>query len=551
MPYRLAIIEDNATARSAIRSHLLPMGEFEISSFSNGSELKAALRRQNFEIILMDFHLGQGRNGVEWVQQLRLSQFIRPSTGIIFITADRLPQTVGQIIDTQPDLLVIKPYNIATLTRGLKHYLSYRNFVKQALDALDNNDAENALRIINQLNSEQTPGRLKNDVVKLHARILFQLGKLLEAKKLYETVLAHSDKVLWAQWGKIKCEYLAGNWSHCRNELSDLMTNSLARDKAFEWLACLCFEQEAWSQAEFYLDHIKTSELSVPATRLKSLTYQKQDKVIEGIELLQKKRDYNRSTRERFNEFTVELAEFYLSIAEQQPKTNRDESLSQARRLIGIASRAQVDQQQIQKKDYLLAFAASLEDDHDKVSQILSLEHMDLLSRTDPATLTIAAKTHNAIGNSEKARELLAMAHERNHLVSNLTSQTLNEQVLTNAELDMGMAEERSLELNNTGMRLFIGRDYIRAMYYFYQAYQMQPSTAAFGLNLVQCMLESRHANYRSYTVPALLSKLDVGALNNSNRKRLHQLRTQAQAEASFFYAEQTPDNENAQDSAS
>ena len=551
MPYRLAIIEDNATARSAIRSHLLPMGEFEISSFSNGSELKAALRRQNFEIILMDFHLGQGRNGVEWVQQLRLSQFIRPSTGIIFITADRLPQTVGQIIDTQPDLLVIKPYNIATLTRGLKHYLSYRNFVKQALDALDNNDAENALRIINQLNSEQTPGRLKNDVVKLHARILFQLGKLLEAKKLYETVLAHSDKVLWAQWGKIKCEYLAGNWSHCRNELSDLMTNSLARDKAFEWLACLCFEQEAWSQAEFYLDHIKISELSVPATRLKSLTYQKQDKVIEGIELLQKKRDYNRSTRERFNEFTVELAEFYLSIAEQQPKTNRDESLSQARRLIGIASRAQVDQQQIQKKDYLLAFAASLEDDHDKVSQILSLEHMDLLSRTDPATLTIAAKTHNAIGNSEKARELLAMAHERNHLVSNLTSQTLNEQVLTNAELDMGMAEERSLELNNTGMRLFIGRDYIRAMYYFYQAYQMQPSTAAFGLNLVQCMLESRHANYRSYPVPALLSKLDVGALNNSNRKRLHQLRTQAQAEASFFYAEQTPDNENAQDSAS
>ncbi|OFC71889.1 hypothetical protein BFC18_06025 [Alteromonas confluentis] len=527
------------------------MGEFEISSFSNGSELKAALRRQNFEIILMDFHLGQGRNGVEWVQQLRQSQFIRPSTGIIFITADRLPQTVGQIIDTQPDLFVIKPYNIATLTRGLKHYLSYRSFVKQALDALDNNDAENALRIINQLDSEQTPGRLKNDVVKLHARILFQLGKLLEAKKLYETVLAHSDKVLWAQWGKIKCEYLAGNWSHCRNELSDLMTNSLARDKAFEWLACLCFEQEAWSQAEFYLDHIKISELSVPATRLKSLTYQKQDKVIEGIELLQKKRDYNRSTRERFNEFTVELAEFYLSIAEQQPKTNRDESLSQARRLIGIASRAQVDQQQIQKKDYLLAFAASLEDDHDKVTQILSLEHMDLLSRTDPATLTIAAKTHNAIGNSEKARELLAMAHERNHLVGNLASQTLNEQVLTNAELDMGMAEERSLELNNTGMRLFIGRDYIRAMYYFYQAYQMQPSTAAFGLNLVQCMLESRHANYRSYTVPALLSKLDVGALNNSNRKRLHQLRTQAQAEASFFYAEQTPDNENAQDSAS
>ena len=317
MPYRLAIIEDNATARSAIRSHLLPVGEFEISSFSNGAELKSALRRQHFEIILMDFHLGQGKNGVEWVHQLRQSQFIRPSTGIVFITADRLPQTVGQIIDAQPDLLIIKPYNIATLSRGLSHYLSYRNYVKQALNALDNNDPAGALQIVAKLNNQKTPAKLKNDVLKLHARILFQNGQLLAAKALYESVLARSERVLWAQWGKIKCEYLAGNWADCKEELSDLMTNSLARDKAFEWLACLCFEQEAWSQAEFYLNHIKTSDLSVPATRLKSLTYQKQDKVLEGIELLQKKRDYNRSTRDRFNEFTFELAEFYLSIAEE------------------------------------------------------------------------------------------------------------------------------------------------------------------------------------------------------------------------------------------
>ncbi len=542
MPYRLAIIEDNATARSALRSHLLPMGDFEISSFSNGTELKAALKRQNFEIILMDFHLGQGKNGVEWVQQLRQGQFIRPSTGIVFITADRLPQTVGQIVDIQPDLLIIKPYNIATLTRSLTHYLSYRRYVSRVLDALDNNDTNDALRIVREINNERTPGKLRNDVLKLHARILFQHGKLLEAKSLYESVLAHSDKVLWAQWGKIKCEYLAGNWSDCQQELSELMANSLARDKAFEWLACLCLEQEAWSQAEFYLDHIKVSELSVPATRLKSLAYQKQDKVIEGIELLQKKRDYNRSTRERFNEFTTELAEFYLSIAEQQPKTNRDESLIQARRLIGVASRNQSDQQQLQKKDFLLAYAATLEEDIVKATQLLQAEHMHLLSRTDASTLTVAAKAFNAIGDGDKAKECLAMAHERNHLDDNLTTQTMNEQMLTSAEINMGMAEDRALELNNTGMRLFIGHDYVRAMYYFYQAYQMMPATAAFGLNLVQCMIESRHPSYRNYTVASLLEKLKTGGLNNSHRKRLQQLRKQAEADADYFLTVKTSD---------
>ncbi len=535
MPYRLAIIEDNATARSAIRSHLLPVGEFEISSFSNGAELKSALRRQHFEIILMDFHLGQGKNGVEWVHQLRQSQFIRPSTGIVFITADRLPQTVGQIIDAQPDLLIIKPYNIATLSRGLSHYLSYRNYVKQALNALDNNDPAGALQIVAKLNNQKTPAKLKNDVLKLHAKILFQNGQLLVAKALYESVLARSERVLWAQWGKIKCEYLAGNWADCKEELSDLMTNSLARDKAFEWLACLCFEQEAWSQAEFYLNHIKTSDLSVPATRLKSLTYQKQDKVLEGIELLQKKRDYNRSTRDRFNEFTFELAEFYLSIAEEQPKSNRDESLTQARRLIGIAGRNQNDQQQLQKKDYLLAFAAVLENDPAKAEQYLTHEHMDMFVRTDPATLIVAAKINNALGNTEKAKDLLAMAHERNHLDDDLSAQTLNESVLTRAEKSMGLASERALELNETGMRMFISKDFVRAMYYFYQAFQMMPAMQAFGLNLLQCMLESRHHSYRNYTVATLLDKIDTGALNNANRQRLLRLRKVAEADAAYF----------------
>lgn len=543
MSYRLAIVEDNATARSSIRSHLLPMGLFTISSFSNGPELKSALKRQNFELIIMDFHLGEGKNGVEWIHQLRQSQFIRPSTGIVFITADRLPQTIGQIIDTQPDLLLIKPYSIASLTRGIEHYLTYRRFVSKVLHALDNDNLKGALSLVATVSTRKIPPKLKNDVQKLHARILFQSGRIKEAKAIYESVLVVSEKVLWAQWGKIKCEYLAGNWSDCKTALTDLLNNGLARDKAFEWLACLSFEQQAWSQAEFYLDHIKTSELSVPATRLKSLTYQKQEKIIEGIDLLQKKRDYNRSARDRFNDFTFELAEFYLSIAEEQPHTNRAESLQQSKKLIGIAGRNQGDHQQTQKKDYMLAYVASLEGDYDKAQQYLSQDHMDALLRTDASTLIVAAKTHNVLGNTEKAKELLAMAHEKNQFDDDMSAQTSNESVLTTTEKAMGMQEERALELNDTGMRMFIAKDYVRAMYYFYQAYQMSPHIHAFGLNLLQCMLESRHPAYRTYTVAFLLQRLSHNADSESNHKRLRQLRLQAEKDSDYFLAKATLDS--------
>ncbi|MEG3768037.1 response regulator, partial [Alteromonas sp. 14N.309.X.WAT.G.H12] len=535
MPYRLAIVEDNATARSALRSHLLPAGDFDISSFSNGNELKTALRRQHFEMIIMDFHLGQGKNGVEWINLLKQSQYIRPSTGIIFITADRLPQTIGKIIDIQPDLLIIKPYNIATLRKNISHYLQYRQFVSSVLDVLDSNHLSDALEMMEGLTKKPIPAKIRSDVLKLHARLLFNNGKVRQAQELYESVLQNAKSVLWAQWGKIKCEYLAGNWSHCKNELTELVANNLARDKAFEWLACLCFEQEAWSQAEFYLDHIKISDLTVPAARLKSLTYQKQNKIVDGLELLQKKRDYNRSARERFNEFTFELAEFYLSIAEHQPKANRWESLNQAKRLIGIAGRGQSDQQVQQKKDYLLSYASVLEGDSEKAEHYLSQEHMDLLLRTDPGTLIIAAKTFNGMGRKSKAKELLALAHERNQYDGDLSSQTMNENQLTVAEKTMGIAEERAIDLNEAGTKLFVNGQYVQAMYYFFQAYRLMVTTAAFGLNLLQCMIESRHPSYRTFTVGTLIKKLQSSELSPRNRTRLNQLIVLAEKDPDYF----------------
>ena len=71
MEFRIAIVEDNATARTALRGHLMSIANLSVSSFASGVELKAALKKQNFELLLMDYHLGQGKTGVEWIQSLR------------------------------------------------------------------------------------------------------------------------------------------------------------------------------------------------------------------------------------------------------------------------------------------------------------------------------------------------------------------------------------------------------------------------------------------------------------------------------------------------
>lgn len=521
MTYRVAIVEDNATARATLRSHLLQVEPFSISSFSQGSELQSALRVQHFDIIIFDFYLGETKTGVEWLITLRQSQFIRPGTGIIFITSDRLPQTIGQIIDCQPDLLLIKPYNLQTLSRGIRQYLTYRKVAHTALQALDEQQPDKALGLLKASLKQEIPVRIRTDIIKLKARLLFESGDIQQARQLYEAVLTDCERVLWAQWGKIKCLYMEGRWTHCQDDLTDLIESDLAKTRAFEWLAGLSFEQKAYEKAEYYLDHIAFSALSIAATRLKSLTYQRQDRVIEGIELLQKKRHAHTSSKEIFNEFTFELAEFYLSIAENQPSANRAESLSQARRLIGIAGRQKHDMQQSQKQAVLMAYAAVLEGDDERAQLLLDDQTIAYFARTDAATLIVAAKVYSYLQKPENVREMLSLAHDKTQGNLSLAQRTSHQDALRTAEQQLGVAAEQAFDLNDIGTKWFLQKRYLKAMYYFYEAHTLLPETAAFALNLLHCMTEAGIPDYRTVSAQTLFARLSAATLSASNQNRL------------------------------
>lgn len=522
---RVAIIEDNATARATIRSHLITMGNLEVASFSTGSELKNVLRKQHFELLIFDFHLGQRRNGVEWVQSLRQAEFIRPSTGIIFLTADRMPQTIGQIIDIHPDLLLLKPYTMNSLQRGLNHYLEYRQQASKALLYLDDGYCAKAIAQLEGQLKEPMSARLKSDLEKLHARLLLQEHQYDSALAIYQRVLQQSDKVLWAQWGKLKCQFLMGNWPDCQESLDTMLDTLLTRDKAFEWLACLSFEQAAYEKTEYYLDHIQDSDLSLPATRLKTMTYQKQNRVVESIDLLQKKREYNRSTKERFDEFTFELAEFYLSIAQSSPSTNRAESLTQARKLAGVAARSQGDSLIRQRHDYLLAYSYILEDQPAKARNLTQREHMQVFNRSTANTLITAARVFGALGNETQALLLLDMAKTKSELGEMPAEQQTLQSRLISAERETGLAASRADVFNEQGQQLFVRQAYQEALAAFYHALQLQPSITAIALNMLQTLLVVGQSSYRNIYLSALARQINHSELSVSNQQRFARLK--------------------------
>ena len=269
---RLAIVEDNASARIHLRSHLLSLGDIEIFSYSNGQELKTALRTQTVDVVMFDFHLGQHKNGVEWVQSLQRTGLIKPSTGIIFVTSDQTPQTIGQIVDLQPDFLILKPYTIRQIKQTVSQYISVREKTINVLRCLDTGRNGQALTDLNQMLSAPEFMRIHMHLLKLKGKVLLNAQQYDDAIALYESVLVQSERVIWARWGLIKCWFMQGDWSACQRYICELVDIQLTKNKAFEWLACIAFEENNYERAEQWLDNIKISELTLQATRLKTLT---------------------------------------------------------------------------------------------------------------------------------------------------------------------------------------------------------------------------------------------------------------------------------------
>ncbi|WP_100641613.1 response regulator [Alteromonas facilis] len=521
---RLAIVEDNASARIHLRSHLLALGQLDIFSFSNGKELKAALRTQSVDIVISDFHLGQNKNGVEWVKSLQKSGMLKPSTGIIFITSDQTAQTIGQILDIQPDFLVVKPYTIRSIKQVLTQYMAIRKLVANVLHALDKQQYEQALKALDKVIQDPNAKRYKIHLLKLRARILMLMKDYDSAMALYQSVLNRSNNVIWARWGKIKCLFMQGDWNSCQSAIGDLLELQFTQNKAYEWLACIAFEEKNFEKAERWLDNIKMSELTMQATRLKTLTYQMQERLDDAIQFLEKKRLSQMSVREQRDELTFELADCHIRHAVNLKANERQENLHIARRLIGNASRNAADRQAHQRRDYMLCYSHVLEGDTDKAQKLLENEWMHDFSRSETSTMMIASQVWFAVGDESRAQQILELCALKSATLDDQIEHVMVESQLVESEKAMGLAEQSALEHNKKGTEAFIAGHNDVALSEFFNAHKLAEHIPAFAINLLQSMVRDQKSNFKGVHALPLLDHLQHQQLSETNRQRLEEL---------------------------
>ncbi len=532
---KVAIVEDNGMARINLRNHLMEMGFSEIGCFSNGRELKAHARLRRIDLLLMDYHLGQNKNGVEVVQELQEQGLLKSSTSIIFITSDRLPMIVGQIVDVHPDALVIKPYTIRSIEKNISACLNFHHYLMPVFKLMDEDEFAHALDKLNYMLERNSRPRMRSQMVKLQARLLIKVKRFKEAASVYNDVLRSSDKIIWAKWGLIQSLYLDGQIKQSEDMLLALTGTQLTSDKAREWLARICIDANQYAQAEDHINAIREGEMSVSAARLKAYIYQAQERNDEAIQLLEKKRESNRGIRERYDELSLDLARCYLQEAEGKKANEREKTLQVAKFLIGSAGRKNLDQKLIIKKDFLYAAAAVMAGNIEKASELLNREGMDDMSDSDVLQMTDAISAWKGIGNDEKASEILALCKMRLSQLDDGNETTVANMQVVKREESIGERRPEAMKLNKTGLEHYIKHDYQKATQDFYQAYLLFPREVAFSLNLLQSLVEAEQGSYKTINTRQFLSELSRRQMAPNNQKRLEDIAKKVEKSPQIF----------------
>ncbi|WP_052151456.1 response regulator [Paraglaciecola arctica] len=533
---KVAVVEDNGMARTNIRNHLLDMGFGQISCFSNGRELKANLKGQKLDLLLMDFHLGQNKNGVEVLQDLQKQKQITHTTCVMFITSDRLPLIIGQIVDVHPEALVVKPYTIRNLVKNISNCLALHQYLMPVFEMMDDDNYPQALVVLDHLIEENAQPKKKSALIKLRARLLTKLSRFSEAADLYRSILERSDKVIWAKWGLIQNLFLDDHVEESETLLHELTRSELTNDKACEWLARISVSNNQYSKAENYMHQIREGELSIPAARLKSYIYQAQERGHEAIALLEKKRESNRSIRERYDEISLDLARCYITEAELRSNTQRTSDLKVAKFLIGAAGRKLSDPSLTIRKDYMFANIAFLEGNLVKANEILSRPGMSELQDAEISTITDAVQAWRNTGDTEKAKEFLKLSQEKLRDINDGNEKTVSSMLVAKGEDAIGERRPQALEFNKIGLQKYTFKNYIEATEDFYNAYLLFPRELAFSLNLLQGLVHAELLSYKKVNTLEFLTELQNRELNEGNQKRLDDIVSRITKKKDVFF---------------
>ncbi|MBK7354812.1 response regulator [Propionivibrio sp.] len=195
---RVLLVDRHASARNSMRIILSSLGITAVHNAGTSAEVLRQVKAYSFDIILSDYHLDDGRDGQQLLEELRHKNLISLSTAYMVITAERAYQNVVSVAELAPDDYLIKPFTADQFHSRLIKTIYKKHFFEKVFQHLDNGAYADALAACDGLIGKEDA--YLYDILRFKGEILNVLGRHQEAQVVYQQVLDHA-MVPWARMG--------------------------------------------------------------------------------------------------------------------------------------------------------------------------------------------------------------------------------------------------------------------------------------------------------------------------------------------------------------
>lgn len=480
---KVLVVDDCDPVRASIKSMLQKIGFDHIATVSDANAAIANCTEIQYDFILSDFNLGEGKDGYQLFEALKHLQLLKSSCCFLLISAESHRQIVHGMIELQPDSYLLKPFSFVQLEKRLIRALEIKTALAKVYDEIHQElfiEAANSCDLV-----------IKNEpdfaifAIRLKGELLLQLEHFQAAEQLYQQILLRRDYA-WARLGLAISRFCQQRWLEAEFELRELAKLDETKVEALDWLARLFIKRQLLKDAFHTLYEV---------TKLSPKNYQRQKALANLATINQEKEEavkiYSKllvAARYSINDTPENFLNYARAIIEQAKDVNKLEQvrlLNKVNEILTNIAKRFAQESYLHQEFVVRARMSMLKGQVDEARELLIKSDNAENSRVMSVEACLdKARAFFEVGNlsrSDDYMDKLAAVVEHDDLLANTLSVLVQQQLQAHDNL-----REEIKTLNNDGLEAYQSGYYGRALEFFNKAFDYMPYNPSLALNLLQ-----------------------------------------------------------------
>ena len=231
---RILIVDDQKPFHIMLKTMLTNQGAKNITFADSADSATKLAHRKEFDIYLIDYNLGSGKNGSQLLDYLRLNKLIPHSALCFIITGDNNKGMVLTAIEKAPDDYLMKPFSQTQLFNRLSKASQKKVVLSDIFAALAEEKYQQAILLCKD--KIQTEPKFSRLCKSLLADILITTEQYDLAEKILKALVDKRPLVrVSITLGKVYC--LQRKFPEAIKILKQVISNTPLQMEAYEWLS--------------------------------------------------------------------------------------------------------------------------------------------------------------------------------------------------------------------------------------------------------------------------------------------------------------------------